>query len=356
MTTAVLTESSVLTHPVTASKGIWRVCIIEADVEGSSGYYPAEVLMRDGPAAFPAGTHVYVDHPTRSEDEDRPERSVLDIAGHLMDDARYEDGPDGKGLFSRIQFLPSIKDRIEELAPHVGLSIRASGAIEETEQGRIVRSISGGLSVDVVTRAGAGGRLVTMTESANPETPPEKKIEESGTIPSTSGTGALINEVASMKESVSDKIEQQAVEIARLRSELQENKRESEKRSREASEVRESIAFLKDRQSATDKAIEEAKSVGEITAILLESGLATASMVRVAKGYQPGQDIHEAITAERDYAKKLFRESEGRSLSKSDSQTYSLGLTESSTGAPGSRDVSDNDFADIDAVLNGPLY
>src|SRR5690554_7670050 len=59
----------------TESKGIWRIKLIEGDVHGSSGYYPASVLERDGATAFPAGTHIYLDHPTWEEDWQRPERS-----------------------------------------------------------------------------------------------------------------------------------------------------------------------------------------------------------------------------------------------------------------------------------------
>lgn len=351
MTSIVLTESTVLTTPATDSKGIWRVCIIEADVQGSSGYYPADVLMRDGPTAFPAGTHVYLDHPTRSEEDERPERSVLDLAGYLVDDARFEDAEDGRGLFTRIQFLPSIKDRIAELAEHVGLSIRASGAIEETDQGRVVRSISNGLSVDVVTRAGAGGRLVVMTESASDN---PTKTEETGSIPATSGTGALVNEVAALRESFADRLDQQQVEIARLSNLLRENQQAQKQRDREYSELREGLLFLKERQKENDQAIAESKGVGDVTADLLESGLPVASLVRIAKTYRAGQDIHEIITAERDYAKKLLRESERGSLTRSESG-LNLGITES---APKDdfRAPDDKEMAELDSVLSGKLY
>ena len=170
MSTTVLTESAPLAEA--GSKGIWRSRIIAADVQGSSGYYPAGVLRRDGPTAFSNGTHVYLDHPSSSEEQDRPERSVRDLAGYLIEDAQFEDGPDGPGLFARVQFLPHVKELIKSIAGHVGLSIRAAGEIDETPTGRVVQSIKHGLSVDVVTRAGAGGRLITMTESTKPDSPP----------------------------------------------------------------------------------------------------------------------------------------------------------------------------------------
>ena len=70
MSTTVLEESAGLLDAAQSEpKGIWRTRIIEADVQGSSGYYPADVLRRDGPIAFPAGTHVYLDHPTSDEEK-----------------------------------------------------------------------------------------------------------------------------------------------------------------------------------------------------------------------------------------------------------------------------------------------
>ena len=43
-----------------SKKGIFYIKVISADVQGSSGYYPAEVLERDGARAFPAGTHMFL--------------------------------------------------------------------------------------------------------------------------------------------------------------------------------------------------------------------------------------------------------------------------------------------------------
>lgn len=47
---------------------------------GTSGYYPAAVLERDGPTVFAKGTHMYWNHPTLTETIERPERSLSDLA------------------------------------------------------------------------------------------------------------------------------------------------------------------------------------------------------------------------------------------------------------------------------------
>src|SRR5690242_1535901 len=112
MDTTLYEASSSLT-PLTESgagsgrKGIWRMKLIAADVQGSSGYYPAEMLERDGPLVFPAGTHVFYDHPSSDEEWSRPERSVRDLAGSFATAAVYEaDASEGPGLYANVQLFP----------------------------------------------------------------------------------------------------------------------------------------------------------------------------------------------------------------------------------------------------------
>lgn len=341
----------------TADRGIWRSLLIAADIQGSSGYYPADVLIKDGPTAFPAGTHVYFDHPTGSEEEERPERSVRDLAGYLLDDAAFEEGPEGRGLFSRIQFTENAKSLVKELKQVIGLSIRAAGQVEETPSGRIVRRISEGLSVDLVTRAGAGGRLVTMTESAAPESPPAETSQTAAApatapaIPSTIGTGALVSEVAAMKESLGDRIGELAVEVSRMAQRLQEAERTSERQARENQKLSEAISFLRDRAETADKALKESKTTGDVLSELLEAKLPLPSMIRIAQSYRPDQDLHESINHEREYLKKLMRETEINSHR----EPSQLGLTESAASTSYSSG-SDSDLSEIRDLLKGGTY
>lgn len=360
MSQETLRESALLAPDPVAGKGIWRSCLIEADVQGSSGFYPAEVLERDGSRAFPAGTHVYFDHPSDSEELDRPERSVRDIAGYLLDDATFEEGPEGRGLFSRIQFTKDAKSLVSELKDVIGLSIRAAGQIEETPSGRIVRRISEGLSVDLVTRAGAGGRLVTMTESAAPESPPAEQTVApaasaavSHAIPSTLGSGDLRNEVAALKETISDRIEQLSVDLARNTQQLREAQREAEKQARENAKLAEAITYLKDRAETAEQKMTEARNVGQVIAELLEAKLPVPSMIRLAQTYRPDQDLHESINHEREYLKKVMRESERSGLEHR--ETSNLGLTESASSYTSSS--GDSDLAEIrDLLGSGGMY
>jgi hypothetical protein len=133
-------------------------------------YYGADVLERDGATAFPKGTHMYWDHPSASEESDRPERSLRDLAGVLTGDARYRvNGPSGPGLYADAQIMSDYQAAVADLAPHIGVSIRAEGAVAYGEtggrSGQIVQSITRGRSADFVTTPAAGGRVITAFES-----------------------------------------------------------------------------------------------------------------------------------------------------------------------------------------------
>ena len=144
----------------------YRARLIEGDRWGSSGYYAREVLERDGPTVWPPGTQVYLDHPSASESVDRPERSVRDLAGKITSTPVYE----ADGLYADVEFYPYVAPIIEAMWGDVGMSIRASGTAETAERdgrtGPVITSLTEGMSVDVVTRAGAGGKLVALLESA----------------------------------------------------------------------------------------------------------------------------------------------------------------------------------------------
>ena len=133
---------------------------------GSSAEYPREVLKRDGPKVFKAGTHVYLNHPTAAEESARPEGDVKNLAGVLSTDAVYhESHAKGEGLYARMKVFQDHAQVVEEKAKHVGMSIRASGVAEAGKTGKgglpILKELTSAESVDVVTRAGAGGMILT---------------------------------------------------------------------------------------------------------------------------------------------------------------------------------------------------
>lgn len=177
----------------------YRARLIEGDRWGSSGYYPREVLERDGPNVWPENTQIYLDHPTEREDWERPERSVRDLAGKITSTPVYE----SDGLYADVEFYAHTAPVLEAIWGDVGMSIRASGTTESGKRdgrtGPIITSLSEGLSVDVVTRAGAGGKLVALLESARgesrPNTPASAPAEEDHIHSETKEAAAMADEI-----------------------------------------------------------------------------------------------------------------------------------------------------------------
>lgn len=164
-----ITEASTLTVTEASTPGRVLLQLITPGW-GSSGYYSPTVLENAATEqVFPAGTHVFFDHPSESERHDRPERSVRDLAMVLSEDARRDDQG---GLVAEAKVIGPYRDLITDdvFMEAVGMSIRASAdtTIGEAEgrKGTIVTQLIEGVSVDLVTRAGRGGRILAAVESA----------------------------------------------------------------------------------------------------------------------------------------------------------------------------------------------
>lgn len=147
---------------------------------GSSGYYPAAVLERDGPKVFPKGTKNFWNHPTDAEESARPEGDLRDLASVLTEDAHYEpSGPAGAGLYARAEVQPTFRSSVDSLAKHIGMSIRAAGKAREGtapdgKKTKLIEELTRGISVDYVTTPGAGGQILQLFEAArNRQTPTE---------------------------------------------------------------------------------------------------------------------------------------------------------------------------------------
>lgn len=151
------------------------------------------------------GVQAYADHPSALDEEIRPERSTKDIIGYY-ENVKYEESEDGQGMLvadlsvsttisqdwvlalltNSVDYSTKFKER-----DLVGLSINASGPaepvsiedfmrqqklaepvllklIEAQGQGisdiNLVNELTEVTSVDLVTKAGAGGRVQRMVE------------------------------------------------------------------------------------------------------------------------------------------------------------------------------------------------
>jgi hypothetical protein len=161
-------ENRPLTEAATGETGSRRrIQLIDAGWSRNARYYSQQVLAEAAAARiYPAGTPMYIDHPTATEKVERPERSVKDLAARLVTDARYEGG----ALIAEAELFGPWKPVINEIADQIGLSVRSNGTVEwgeaEGKQGQIVTQITEGISVDFVTAPARGGKVLELIESA----------------------------------------------------------------------------------------------------------------------------------------------------------------------------------------------
>lgn len=139
---------------------------------GSSGYYPEEVLERDLPKIYPAGTKNFWDHATPTQEAERPEGSLRDLASVTTEPVKYlKDGPKGPGGYVKAKAAEAFRQPIDDLAKYIGMSIRATGKAKEGKapdgrRGKIIEQLTSGISIDYVTTPGAGGQVLQLFEAA----------------------------------------------------------------------------------------------------------------------------------------------------------------------------------------------
>lgn len=175
----VITESTVWPNTDTlalieSAAGVEKEVKIIAPGKGSSAFYTESALKASGPKVFKAGTQMFVNHATRSEEAERPEGDWNKLVGATTTDAVYhESHAQGPGLYAKAKFVSNLAPEILEKAKlGTGLSIRANGR-QAMEAGRpkmqdglpVLSEFTSCESIDLVTRAGAGGRIL-LTESA----------------------------------------------------------------------------------------------------------------------------------------------------------------------------------------------
>jgi hypothetical protein len=141
---------------------------------GSSGYYSEAVLKNAARAGvFAEGTQMFLDHPGEAEMYDRPERSVRDLVATVQTTGVWDESAQGVRANIKPMGANAIMLEDKDFLKAIGLSIRAYGeaTIGEAEgrKGQILTELTECISVDFVTKAGRGGRVLTdLMESARP--------------------------------------------------------------------------------------------------------------------------------------------------------------------------------------------
>ena len=209
------------TRSDTAKQGFAFRCVLLSEGLGNlkdQYYYSKEAIQ----SAIPIfeGKKIYADHPSSEEETIRPERSVRDILGHF-EGVTVEEKDGISQLVGDVRVMPDqsyewaralMREAVTYAEKYpdkdfIGLSINAGGDAEEkgideavstapdgakpklaeakekgVEKVNWVSRITEAVSCDLVTEAGAGGRVLAMleTDKTNKETKDmAKKVKES---------------------------------------------------------------------------------------------------------------------------------------------------------------------------------
>lgn len=290
-----------------------RAKLIAANVWGSTAFYPAEVLERDGANVFKAGVQMFENHLSESDRWERPEGDVGKLVGKLISDAAYDPiGDDGPGLYADVEFYESYGPRINEIANDIGLSVRASGLTEEAERdgryGPVLVALLAAQSVDVVTRAGAGGKLTSILESDRNLA--GRPVDKEGTQSVTDVTKedfdalrtALVEAISGIPATLVEALKPAEVVVEKLE--------------------------LTDEEKAAEaaKAEEEKKPEVDGAAVLTavaEAKLPAAVLPVIYAAIEKGTALEEAIKAQTDYRDALLIESESGTVVLKESEKVS---------------------------------
>lgn len=262
-----LHESTAAAGTESLGEGKYRIRIIVPG-QGSSGIYTSENLAESAPL-FKAGTEMFIDHPTETEEWERPERSIRDYAGVFLEDATV--GEDG-ALYTVCKVFSGVNELIKDKWEHIGVSINAWCNEPIAETG-VVPVFAGVRSVDFVTAPGAGGGIVDLLESNRNN----NSIKE-GTVDEKLLESKFDELKASLVEAISSKLESAVAA-------LQEAKVEEPAEKAEEASV------------DVDSVLEAGKKIAE-------SGLPEAAVARVREAVKKGADVDSALEAERAYLKE----------------------------------------------------
>lgn len=268
-------EAGTLTGEPTGRR--YRVRLIEGNKLGSTGYYPEEVLRRDGPKIFVKGTPMYLDHMLPNEKQHRPHGSVMNYAAELAEDAYY----DGDGLYADIEVFEHQIPMIKSLKDKIGISIRARGkCVDETINGQKVPvfvELNKARSADFVVRAGAGGKIVEALEQSTDD-----------------------SETASEEQEGRENMDEVLEAVKDLKSAFESRFQAIEEQLKPAVESEE----------AAKTEIDDVK-VLEIAEALAASSLSAEGRARVLDLHRAnGKPLSELIEAEESYVKKSVTEAE----------------------------------------------
>ena len=287
-----------LTEATVDSKGKANLVVIRPGFNSSKGrYYPQDMLARDFKVF--EGVKMYADHPSESDEKQRPERSIRDWVATLQN---VHVGTDGAILGEATIVEPWMQAKLATLRDkgmlsEMGISINAVGNATKTEiQGvktNLIEKIVRARSVDFVTEAGAGGTV---------------NVFESG----AEQTDIDLIDITQLREHRPDLIKLVEADIET------KNKQEVKKHMEITEEVKtlqesnetllKENAELKAKITEADKAKAKAEAQAIITEAIAKATLPDAAKAKLTEQFklaEKADGIAEAIKAEGDYLAKI---------------------------------------------------
>lgn len=177
--------------PIDGQARTARVCIISEGLGNARDrnlYLPSAIASA---AKVFEGKQFYIDHPAKDEDENRPERSVRDLAGYFFDCAagtvrEADTGGTLAACFATLRFAESdpgrlafeqVKTALEyqkqfpaATGVYAGISINADGTshpgLRNGMQVNMVTEITEAFSADIVTKPARGGKFLASARES----------------------------------------------------------------------------------------------------------------------------------------------------------------------------------------------
>ena len=196
METILCTEAAPVALSADEAEGdVWDNVVIELDRWGTTGYYPKDVLIRDAAIAYPKGTPICIDHAA----DDRASAPSKSVAGVFVEAARHVVLDDGREVLkAKMKIYPDeaawVRPRAKDgvLAMSIRTPMKYEMGTRDGRYGKVATEMAPSFSVDIVSRAGAGGAFGTMVESANMDLSTLFKEEEGAIVPITAEESATI--------------------------------------------------------------------------------------------------------------------------------------------------------------------
>jgi len=286
--------------------GILKVLVIN-EGQGTSAYYKREQLARDG-GAFEGGL-VFLDHPGRHEEADRPERSLRDLVGPIVGVPQFdENGPEGPGLYGECRVATHWRPFVEELEPAVSIRAGGTAVVEEIDgkRVRVAEKFLPGAGFDLVTKAGRGGKLVPLLEAS--QSMVDTFMESQAFLESDGSSVEMrfLEWAGTSAQEDSMELKEALARIAELETEVSTLTEAATARETENAQLREAIA-LREARTFVESKLAESKLHALSVTRLTESLVGQATLTEAGQLDQAAlsEAVEAAVVAERGYVEGL---------------------------------------------------